>query len=333
MTVKKPLRKKNFYLTILNELKSGTNLTKIKDKLKISKQQLNYYLRELKKKGFVHNKELGWWELTAKGKNPTKYGMLLKEDNVRGHAYIWEIEIENIPIKWNKRIELLKQKNINFKLVGALKTTPRIKVLGRKVWLCNDHIRIFDIEKSSYYGETAKESRINSKLAAMRVVRAVENRLGIRLNINRIKFKKEHYALIRNQIAIDQNQKGIIWRIRDDKGEVWVLIDDSLEEGGELETIGKKSFKTNPKLQRYMNDLKDTSFKVTPTFILNGFNKQTEMISQVTENQMMFNENFSSHVLAINTLSSEVKRLQGVIDKIYSLKKDNDTLNTKGPKN
>jgi hypothetical protein len=194
--------------------------------------------------------------------------------------------------------------------------------------LCNDHIRIFDIEKSSYYGETAKESRINSKLAAMRVVRAVENRLGIRLNINRIKFKKEHYALIRNQLAIDQNQKGVVWRIKDDKGDEWLLIDDSLEQGGELETVGKKSFKTNPKLQKYWNDIKKHKFEVTPTFILNGFNKQTEMISEVTKNQVMFNENFSSHVEAIQTLSSEVKRLQGVIDKIYSLKKDNDNLNS-----
>jgi len=268
---------------VLSELKSGTNLTKIKDKLKISKQQLNYYLHELKKKGFIYNKELGWYELTEKGKNPTKYGILLKEDDVRGHAYIWETEIENIPEKWNKRIKILEDKKINFKLVGALKTTPRIKVLGRKIWLCNDHIRIFDIEKSSYYGENAKESRINSKLMAMRIVRALETKLGIRLNIDKIKFKKEHYALIRNQLATDQNQKGIVWRIKDEKGDEWLLIDDSLGEGGELENIGKKAFKTNPKLQNYWNDVKNTDFKVTPSFILTALNKTQNILNEEVE--------------------------------------------------
>lgn len=326
MSVKKPLRKKNFYLTVLSELKHTTNLTKIKKKLDISKQQLNYYLRELKKKGFIFNKELGWWELTEKGKNPTKYGIFLKEDDVRGHAYIWETEIDNIPEKWGKRIEILEKKNINFKLVGALKTTPRIKVLGRKVWLCNDHLRIFDIEKSSYYGEDAKKSRINSKLMAIRIIRALENKLGIRLNIDKIKFKKEHYALIRNQLAIDQNQKGIVWRIKDENGDEWLLIDDSLGEGGELETIGKKAFKTNPKLQSYWNDKKAHDFKITDTFILNGFNKQTEMIGQVTSNQMMFNKNFESHVGAIQELASSVRSLT---EQVLKLENENKKLREK----
>jgi predicted transcriptional regulator len=271
--VKKRLGKNNFYLPIISCLKKTTNLSKIQKELSLSKQQLNYYLRQLKRKGFVFNRDRGWWELTEKGKNPTKYGIFLKEDMVRGHAYIWETEIEKIPENWDKRIELLKQKKINHILVGALKTTPRIKLLGRKVWLCKDHLRIFDIEKESYYGNNAKESRQQSKLMAMRVIRACESKLGIKLNPNTIKFKKDHYALIRNQLAIDQNQKGIVWRIKDEEGE-WLLIDDSLEEGGELETVGKKSFKTNPKLQKFWNSMKEDNFKTAdPNNLKQKFNE------------------------------------------------------------
>ena len=306
-------RKKNFYLAILTELKITTNLTNIKKKLSLSKQQLNYYLRELKKKGFIYSKGFGWWELSKKGKNPTKYGIFLKEDSIRGHAYIWETEIESIPKKWNKRIEVLDSKGINYKLVGVLKTTPRIKVLGRKVWLCNDHLRIFDIEKSSYYGDNAKDSRRNSKLQAIRIIHSLENKLGLKLNPNKIKFRKEHYALIRNQLAIDQNEKSIIWRIKDEEGNEWLLIDDSLGEGGEIENIGKKAFKTNPKLQKYWNDIKNTNFKVTPTFILNTMNG-------IQQNQVMFDKNFQSHLEVINKLGNAVDKLT---EEISKLKNDN----------
>jgi len=56
---KNRLEKKNFYLPILNELKLSTNLTKIREKLNISKQQLNYYLRRLKDSGVIINKSKG----------------------------------------------------------------------------------------------------------------------------------------------------------------------------------------------------------------------------------------------------------------------------------
>lgn len=281
---KKTTSKNNFYLTVLEELKHSTNLQKIQEKLNLSKQNLNYYLRQLVKKGFIFSKGQGWYELTESGKNPTKYGIFLKEDDVRGHAYVWEVEIEKIPENWKNRIEILKEKEVNFKLVGALKNVPRIKVLGRKVWLCNDHIRIFDTEKSSYYGDNAIESRKNSKLQAMRLVHTLESKLGIRLNPDKIKFKKEHYALIRNSLAINQNQKGIIMRIKDENGEEWLLIDDSLGEGGELETIGKKAFKTNPLLQNWWNDYKKDAFKTTPTKINHKFREQEEMIDALSKN-------------------------------------------------
>lgn len=297
--VKKRLDKHNFYLSILRELETDTNLTRIKEKLDISKQQLNYYLRELKKKGFVFSKGQGWWELTEKGKNPTKYSIFLKEDSIRGHAYVWEIEIEKIPDKWNERIEILKKFGINYVLVGALKNVPRIKVLGRKVWLCNDHLRIYDTEKSSYYGETAQESQVNSKEMALKILHACENKIGIKLNPEKIKFRKEHYALIKNALAIDQNQKGIIWRIKDGEGE-WLLIDDSLGEGGELENIGKGAFKTNPKLQNYWNDLKKHNFEVNSSFILNGFNQLTQSLNYHAENM-------TSHVKAVQQLGNSAE--------------------------
>lgn len=298
--VKKRLGQKDFYLKVLFEFTKDTNIIRIKKTLGVTKQNLNYYIAKLCKLGFLESKGNGWYEVTEMGKNPTKYGKHLSEDSVRGHAYIWNIKIEKIPHNWNDRIEVLKQGDINYNLVGALKTTPRIKILGRKVWLCNDHIRIFDKEKASYYGETAEVSQRNGLIEAFKILRVLENKLNIRLNPDKITFVKEHYALIKNSLAIHHNEKKIIMRIEDEEDGEWLLIDDSFGEGGELETTGKKAFKTNPIVQNWWNSQKRTEFKVTPEFILEALNnflkiqennnnkfKQMEEFHEITNIQIL----------------------------------------------
>lgn len=293
MEVKEVTKKKDFYLTILNSLKDTTNLSKIQKRLSISKQNLNYYLRRLKKEGLVENDAYGSWKLTKQSKNVTKYGKLLSKDSVRGHGNVVTLSIQEIE-DWKNRISILESKGIHFKLVGAKLNTPRIKVLGRKVWLCNKSIRIYDKPDESYYGINAIQSRVLAFNEFKKIISILENKLGIRLNPSDIEFKKEHFALIKNDLAIEHNQKGEILRVKDESGE-WLIVDDSLGKGGELETIGKKALVTNIPMQKWWNDMKETKFEVTPRFILNSIN-------QVTQNQVMFNKNFESHVQSIKSL-------------------------------
>lgn len=302
--------KNDFYTPILNAFKTTTNLTNISKELGIKKQNLNYYLRNLVKKGFLIKKDKGWYELVKTSKNSTKYDILLPKDFIRGHAYVWNIKLPKIPDNWNKRIELLKSKGINYNLVGALKDTPRIKALGRKVWLCKDHLRIFDIKDSSYYGNNSTEARYKALNQLFLIVATLERKLGILLKPLEINWQKEHYALIKNDLAIDQNRKGIIWRISDEQGE-WLLIDDSLEQGGELENVGKSSFQVNPKMQKWWNENKETNFEVTPKFILNAF--------AMSQNQLLqFSQQIKSHLSLIqeyrkeniNWRKSEVKKIK-----------------------
>ncbi len=316
MRCKNSTKKSKFYLPIIHELKLSTNLNKIQEKLNLSKQQLNYYLRQLKESGFIIQKGRGWYELSEKSKNSTKYGIFLRKDMIRGHAYVWTIDLKKKPKNWDKRLDILKRNKINYKLVGAKETTPRIKVLGRKIWLCNDNLRIFDKKGNSYYGEDAKESRYKAFYEIKLIVNALNNKLGIFLKPSRINFQKEHYALIKNDLAIEENRKGNIVRISDEEGE-WLIIDDSLEMGGELENVGKKSYKTNIPMQNWWNDNKEHDFKVTPTFLL-------ESINQVTQNQQMFNQNFESHVKSIkqlgNSADSNAKAIELLSDVILQLK-------------
>ncbi len=313
---KNQLGKKNFYLPILNELKISTNLIKIKEKLNISKQQLNYYLRQLKDSGLVINKSRGLWELTNASKNPTKYGKNLTKDTIRGHAYIINIIPEKLPENWNKRLELIKKKGINYKLVGAKETTPRIKVLGRKVWLCNKHIRVFNKPGESFYGLNAIESRKQAFWTFYKVLNALEGKLGVSLRPYNFRWQKEHYAFIKNDLAIDQNHKGIIWRIVDENEDEWLLIDDSLEMGGELENVGKKALLTNLDMQKWWNKKKENKFKVDDDYIQKGFSKTNDMIMKNAGHLNFYAENMRSHVEAIRILSQTIKELKGEVRKL-----------------
>ena len=311
----------NFYLTILDRLRFKTNLQKVREELNISKQQMNYYLRQLKKRGLIQNKGYGWWELTNQSKRMTKYDNFLKKDMIRGHAYVWEVKLINKPENWDKRLEILKKKKINHKIVGAKNTTPRIKALGRKVWLCKDHLRIFDIEKSSYYGENAIEARKNSFLQLLRIVQVLENKLGFSLKPFNWEFRKEHYALIKNDFAIEQNNKGIIIRINDEYGE-WLLVDDSLGMGGELENIGKKSFETNIPMKKWWNDNKKHNFKVTPEFILKGFNNLIQIQEKGIKHQAEYSRDLVEHKGAIKRMSYSTEANSKTIELLAGVVKE-----------
>ncbi len=313
---KNQLEEKNFYLSVLNELKLSTNLTNIRKKLNISKQQLNYYLRQLRDSGLVINKSRGLWELTGASKNPTKYGKNLNKDTIRGHGYVINIIPEKLPENWDKRLEIIKEKKINYKLVGAKGSTPRIKVLGRKVWLCNKHIRVFDKPGESHYGLNSIESRKQAFWTFYKVLNALENKLGFSLRPYDFKWKKEHYAFIKNDLAIDQNHKGIVWRIVDENRDEWLLIDDSLEMGGELENVGKKALTTNLHMQEWWNQKKKNRFKVDDDYIQKGFSQASEMIMKNAQHLNYYAENMRSHVEAIQTLSQTVKELKDEVTKL-----------------
>ncbi len=255
--------KKNFYLAIFSELSHTTNLKKIRKKHGLSKQKLNYYLRQMKKQGLVINPSYGTWKPLKQSKNSTKYGFLLKKDNIRGHAYIINIISKKLPKNWNKRLKIIQEKGIHYKLVGAKQTTPRIKILGRKVWLCNNHIRIFDKKGESYYEINAIESRKQAFWTFYKIINILENKLGFNLRPFDFQWRKEHYALIKNDLAIQENNKGNIMRISDEEGE-WLIIDDSLERGGELENVGKKALPENIKLSKWWNALKEDNFEFFP---------------------------------------------------------------------
>lgn len=116
--------KKNFLLnTIIDGLNFGKYPQKIAEELSISKQKINYYIRNLKKQGVIEKKGYGVWEV----KKSTKDDIHLGKKETRGHAFIWKVKIKNLNLK-----DILDLKKIDYILVG-LKNTPRIVLNAKKI--------------------------------------------------------------------------------------------------------------------------------------------------------------------------------------------------------
>jgi predicted transcriptional regulator len=298
--------KVNLYLFVLNLLKQGKSPSKISKELNLTKQNLQYYLTTLKKKGIIQKKGYGTWEV----KEVQTFNSNTLDQNpkpIRGHAFIWTIKLPSEMKGWKEHLDNLK---IPYRLVRG--QTPRIFLGKKKVWLGQKTITLY--EPNSFYGQNAIESRKYAVFTLLEDLKKLERLLRFKLGKYVFSPAREHFALIKNDLAKQVNKEGEKIVVRDYNGDwLWVDASDGI---GELETGNHNALVNNIGVQKWWNDMKETKFEVTPKFILNSIN-------QVTQNQLMFNQNFESHVEAINELSSSVRKLT---EQVLRLEEENRRL-------
>lgn len=316
--VKKEVKNK-FLQDIYNSISNNKNPSTISKELNISKQKLNYYIKQLKNKGLIRKIGYAVWEVKKVLKDTSFSSQFIGSSShtdykdIRGHAFSWKIKLPN-EIKGLNFESKLKSKGIKYKLIG-LKNTPRIICLNKKVWLGKNNIIVYD--SSSYMGKNAIESRKLAVYRLMLIIQELEKSLNISLKTqNGYQFKpsREHYSIIKNDLAHQYNEQGkrLIIRFH---GETWFIIDNSYNLD-EAETIHPETALTDSLgIQRYFNQHKELKYEVTPKFIL-------ESINQVTNNQLMFAKNLESHVKAMNDISESNKLLQETIKELKELIKN-----------
>lgn len=322
MRSKNETSKINFYFTILELFKKGKTTSDISNELSISKQKLYYHTSVLKKLGFIKNIGYGVWKVLRSKKKDLEHAIKWKDKSIRGHAFIWKVKLEK---KYNW-IDILTNYKIPYKLVRGY--TPRIFVNNRKVWLAKDSIIIY--ENKSFFGKNAIESRKYAVFELLSTIESFSKKVKIFFKNFYFKPTREHYGLIKNELARQCNKKGEKIIVRDDLDGEWLWIDDSIGQLGELETSGKGFTKDraalNLDVQKWYNDHKKHNFKVTPSFLL-------ESLNQVTQNQLMFNQNFESHVGSIKKLGysaeANAKSVELLADKILELSEEIKKINGK----
>ena len=304
--VKKKL-KKDFELDLISLIKAGKRPSQIAKDLKITLPNLSYYLSSLKREGIIRKIGYGVWEVKevkTNSKDTTTHEHILKE--IRGHAYIWKVKVPK-EIKGYNLESKLRSRGLKYKLVG-IKKTPSITILNKKVWLGNNNLVIYD--SNSYLGQSAIESRKYAVFRLLSILEALQKELDVSFKTTNgyiFKPSREHYSLIKNELAHQYNMKKERLVVRY-HSETWFIIDNSFNLD-EAETIHPETaLIDNLGVQKFFNELKELNFEATP--------KETwKAINQVTNNQLIFAKNMESHINAINTLSNEVKRLGKIMRK------------------
>ncbi len=219
---------------------------------------------------------------------------------------------------WNneKRTQYLRTHDIphiQLKIAGG---GQRIIVKGRKVQLLNRSIIIYD--KASYFAQTASEGKSTALALHLSIIKHIERLLHVEFLIgddHKFKVSRQHHAMIHNALAEQYNEAGKKLEVRNGRG-LWLLIDNSPDENGngmnELEAV--KSDIDAKKVKDFFNGLYDIPANphaptYTPGTVL-------EMIAGVTENQMAFAENMTSHVEAVRNLSAGVKEMNETIKQL-----------------
>jgi DNA-binding Lrp family transcriptional regulator len=285
----KEVKKTSLLDLIFSQIKMGRRPSEISKDLSISKQQLQYYLTKLKKDGSIKKVGYGVWQ-TSKNR---------VANSCRGHGFMWHIKLPQEIKVWE---QILIKKKIKFKKINA-DHTFQINFKDRRVWLSKKSIVLYDIK--SYFGQNAVESKKYAMFELKLILDALESKLGTPLKTKQgfqVKTTRQHYALVKNALAIQCNKNNERLNVYNENG-LWFIIDNSFNLD-EAETIHPKSaLPDNIGIQKYFNEHKELKFEMTPKKVLT-------MIQGVAANQEMFNQNFSSHVEAIKTLSATVKDLK-----------------------
>lgn len=314
--VKKLTSKVNFYLSILDLFKQGKNTTEVSKELNISKQKLTYHTHKLRELGFLE-KDKNIWIVKNSKKADLEHTLNWKDKQIRGHAFIWKVK----PIRNYDWKLLLEKNNINYKLVRGY--TPRIFIKNKKVWLGKETIAVY--ENKSFYGKNALESRKYAVIELIEVLRELQRQLGISFKYF-FRTTREHFGLIKNELAQQLNRKNEKLIIRDNLDGEWLWVDDSEGMLGELETGGKGFTQDRAKLnigvQKWYNDHKKHNFEVTSSFILNSLNILTQTQQKEAEKWNFYAKHIESHTKAIIQLSNKMDKLIGIKKENIQLKKE-----------
>ena len=320
-------RGKSFYLSALELIKEGKNPTKICDILEVTKQRLNYYLSTLKRCGCIEKIGYGTWKYIKDfdekevkktvviGRNS---GDTLKPNDVRGHGFLFKLELPNKFKNWNKRENILNQLKIKHRpyYVGGIKRGQRLTAQNTKVALTDKSILVNFPE--SYIRETATLAQKDAIAKFLRVVKHLERILRANFSqFGKYKFKvsRQHYALIKNSLARqylnnEYNSKKL--HVYAGRG-LFLLIDNSynLEE---IESVHKDTaVKDNEKVQDFFSGL-DMVEGYTPQFVLKA-------IANNTRNLGNYAQHLTAHVESITKLGTSVEELTKLVKEIKNVKK------------
>jgi predicted transcriptional regulator len=214
---------------------------------------------------------------------------------------------------WNeKRNKLLELKNISSKSIDmGFWISEQIVIDKFTIHLNPQHI-IFIMP--SYYGETPFEAFSKALEDLKLLCNKLQRLLCIRLfNTKYLDFEitRQHYALIKNELAQDYNKKHKKLFVYDDLGILRLLIDDSYNLG-EFEAVNKDtSMPDSEKTQRFWKEVIEKDILLST--LENNIKDTKRNLRKVSEEQVnasMVLDQISNNIIKLTeTMNYVVKRL------------------------
>ncbi len=257
-------------LFVFRCLKAGLSPAQISDQFSINKKTLQHYISSLKSNGYIKKIGYGVWqilkEFDAKTSLKTRrvgkdaigeHETSLKPDTVRGHGFLFVLDVPRKLHNWLLRADILRKANIPFQQVNTLGNRQQILFKGRKIQLTDRKVLVF--EPASYMADTAKDSHSYAIIEFLELVKSLERYVGASfISAGRYRFKvaRQHYALVKNALAkqYDKEKKKLHCYTADG---LWFEIDNSFNLH-EAETLHPKTaVDDNEKVQDFFNGIKE----------------------------------------------------------------------------
>ncbi len=298
----KTTRKEDLKLLVYEFIKRGIRPSKICEILNVKDNTLQYHLSTLKESGLIKKVSYGTWEITGKYdpknfKKTTRVARnnwgskfeVLKQDQVRGHAFQFKLLIPNGLRNWEKRAEILIKKGIKFKkLTHLFGGGESLEFKGRKIHLTNTSIIIY--EKENYIADLARDAKSSAINHFLRLVKALERHFGADFsNYGQYKFRvtRQHYALVKNALAKQYDENGEKLEVYSGNG-LWFVIDNSFNLH-EAETVHPKTaVRDNENVLNFFNSVK--KWPITTDEIKSNFKELQGMVKTSSENQIMLGQ-------------------------------------------
>jgi len=309
--------KRNELDTILKSLEKGYSKKKIRKERGISTTVMSNRLRKLEDLGLIRRSgkfKVDVLQSSCNNPRVTRIPINTKL-NKRGHAF-------NFKVLFPSEENLIEKPKVKEFINKKQKRKPKILPFGSiqfkykryTIWINKKSLTIYS--NGSYYAENALHSKFYALKDVDNVIRYLMGKFGFTGRYG-IEIFREHYGLIFNKFAkwlLERNRK---LSVKNKGNKVILWVDDSLEDDiGLKEFEGKDALDINKADERYFKENEETNWSWSPKVIANNFNIVGKQITEVTQNQLMFNKNFESHVEAIQTLSAKVKELSEVIKEL-----------------
>ncbi|GAH34208.1 unnamed protein product, partial [marine sediment metagenome] len=121
----------------------------------------------------------------------------------------------------------------------------------------------------------------------------------------RFSTSREHYGLVKNELARQYNDRKEKMIIRGEDGKTWLWIDDSKG----LSEIETNEPNVSRQVQNFWNDHKKHHFEATPSMVLGAIKKNADHLE-------FHAKNMREHVQAVRDLGTGINKLVKVVEEM-----------------